>query len=555
MIAKVRKKIIKFTNQKQPKLKNLSKVNRIILPPNTDRSHDGKLGDTRQLTIIGGNGAGKSRFMDEMISLCGDRAYCLSALSAFYAEREESTLPGSIDSQYRRAVSQQSYMRTDAVSELDKIVYMLFADELESLLEMKAEALESGKRLQIKPTKLDIIKKHWERIFPGNSITRSRGSVMFATRSGNDLITTHSLSQGEKAVLYYLGAAMYAPTDAVIFIDSPSLFIHPTIIGTLWNSIEELRPDCTFVYNSVDEDFVSTRTNNTSIWVKRYDSQSHAWEYEVIAPGSRADELMVEFAGSRRPVLFIEGDMRHSIDVRLYSLVFPDMTVRPLGSCNKVIETTRSFNDQQSMHHLRSYGIVDRDRRTEHEVEYLRNKMIMVPDVAEVENIFLLPGVIKLTARRRGRDPERVMRRVHKEVMRMFRQHTEEQVLQHVRHRVKREVECKIDARFKCITALETHLRGLVDKLQPRKQYKELREEFAVMVRDDDYESVLRVFNHKPMLSDCGVAQQLGFKSKDEYIGYVLDILKSRGKDSEHLRQTVRHALHIEPNGKETENR
>jgi len=521
-------------------------VNRIKLPPHIEPSHVAAPGDTRQLTIIGGNGAGKSRFMEEMISLCGERAYCLSALSAFYAEREESTLPGSIDSQYRKAVSQQSYMRTDAVSELDKIVYMLFADELESLLEMKAEALESDKRLKIKPTKLDIITRHWERIFPGNSITRSRGSVLFATRSGKDLITTHSLSQGEKAVLYYLGATMYAPHDAVIFIDSPSLFIHPTIIGALWNSIEELRPDCTFVYNSVDEDFVSTRTNNTSIWVKRYDSQSHAWEYEVIAPGSRADELMVEFAGSRRPVLFIEGDMRHSIDVRLYSLVFPDMTVRPLGSCNKVIETTRSFNDQQSMHHLRSYGIVDRDRRTDHEVEYLRNKMIMVPDVAEVENIFLLPGVIKLTARRRGRDPEKVMRRVHKEVMRMFRQHTEEQVLQHVRHRVKREVECKIDARFKCITALETHLRNLADKLQPRKHYKELREEFAVMVRDNDYESVLRVFNHKPMLSDCGVAQQLGFKSKDDYIGYVLDTLKSPGKDSEHLRKSVRHALHID---------
>lgn len=525
-------------------------MNRIKLPQHTNPGYTGQLGNTRQLTIIGGNGAGKTLFMNEMISLFGDKAYCLSALSAFYAEREESTLPNSIDSQYRKAVSMQNYMRTDAVSELDKIVYMLFADELESLLEMKAQAQKEGKRLRITPTKLDIIKQHWERIFPGNRITRTRGSVMFTTTSGSDLIATHSLSQGEKAVLYYLGAAMYAPENAVIFIDMPGLFIHPSIIGQLWNSIEELRPDCTFVYNSVDEDFVSTRTNNTCIWVKRYDSRSRSWEYDILAPGSRNDELVLEFAGTRRAVLFIEGDMRHSIDARLYSLVFPDMNVRPVGSCNKVIETTRSFNDQRSMHHLRSYGIVDRDRRTDNEVEYLRNKAIMVPEVAEVENIFLLPEVIKLTARRRGRDPERVMRRVHKEVMRMFSQRTEEQVLQHVRHRVKREVECKIDARFKCITAMEAHLRNLVNKLQPRRHYNELREQFAAMVRDDDYEAVLRVFNHKPALTDCGVAQQLGFKTKDEYIGYVLDTMKSRSKDAERLRETVRHVLRADaPDG------
>lgn len=536
-------------------------MNRIILPPHTKPGYTGQLKGTRQLTIIGGNGAGKTLFMNEMINLCGDKAYCLSALSAFYAEREESTIPTSIDSQYRRAASMHSYMRTDAVSELDKIVYMLFADELESLLEMKAQSQKEGKKLRLTPTKLDIIKRHWERIFPGNRITRARGSVMFTTSSGSDMIATHSLSQGEKAVLYYLGAVMYAPDDAVIFIDLPGLFIHPSIIGQLWNSLENLRPDCTFVYNSVDEDFISTRTNNTCIWVKRYDSQSHAWEYDIIEPGSRTDELMVEFAGNRRPVLFIEGDMRHSIDARLYSLVFPDMTVRPVGSCNKVIETTRSFNDQQSMHHLRSYGIVDRDRRTDVEVKYLRNKAIMVPDVAEVENIFLLPEVIKLTARRRGRDPERVMGRVHKEVMRIFRQHAEEQVLQHVRHRVKREVECKIDARFKCITAMEAHLRNLINQLQPRRHYKELREKFAAMVNDDDYESVLRVFNHKPALTDCGVVQQLGFKTKDEYIGYVLDTMKSSGKDAERLRNTVRHALHADaqpesqPNGNQEESR
>ena len=63
------------------------------------------------------------------------------------------------------------------------------------------------------------------------------------------------------------------------------------------------------------------------------------------------------------------------------------------------------------------------------------------------------------------------------------------------------------------------------------------------MVRDNDYNGVLRVFNHKPMLPDSGVAQLLGYRSKDEYIRGVLDVLASDDHDSEALRNVIRHCL------------
>lgn len=521
-------------------------MSRITLPPKLDGITPTVEESSRQITIIGGNGAGKSLFMDEMIQLSGKRAFVMNVLSAFYPEREESTHAGSIDSIYREMVRQRIYMRSDAVSELDKIVYMLFSDEVESLLQLKTINPGRRNKVSIRQSKLDIVRRLWERIFPGNRIICEGGMLRFATASGHDLISTSQLSQGEKAVLYYLGATVYAMHNAVIFIDSPSLFVHPAILGSLWNAIEELRPDCTFVYNSVDVDFVSTRSNNSTIWVKRFDSARQGWDYELLGPDSHAEELLVEFAGSRRPVLFIEGDSNHSIDIRLYSLVFPGMTIRPLGSCNKVIETTRSFNDQSAIHHLQSLGIVDRDRRTEQEVEYLRRKQIMVPDVAEIENIFLIPGVIKLMAKQRGRDGAKIFRRVEREVIRMFRHRAEEQALQHVRHKVKREVECKIDARFPCITALETHLRSLPGKLQPRKHYNALREQFAAMIRDNDYIGILRVFNHKPILPDSGVHQLLGYHSKEEYIQGVLDLLKTSGKDAKAMRKIILDCLKVE---------
>lgn len=520
--------------------------NEIPLPPSVGGEPCSLTPKGGQITIIGANGAGKSRFMDEMTALCGDRAYVLSALSASFPERDESQMPGSVDVLYRTATKRQSYMRSDAVSQLDKLSYMLFADELESLLDFK-ESLAKGKGKHIpKTTKLDRIKTLWKEIFPGSRITRDKGTLMFATTAGDDLIPASRLSQGEKTALYYASAVLYAMPKGVIFIDSPSLFLHPTITGNFWNAIERLRPDCTFVYNSVDVDFVQSRMSNTCIWVKSYDSASKAWEYQVLPDTPLSEELFIELAGSRRPVMFIEGDSRHSIDAKLYSLVFSDWTVRPLGSCNKVIETTRTFNDLKYMHHLRSRGIVDRDRRTDVEVDYLRKKEILVPEVAEVENIFLLPTVIKTMAKRRGKQPGKVMARVKNEVIKMFRHHADRQALQHVRHRVKREVECKIDARFTCITALETHLKTLVYKLQPRKHYNELRQRFAHLIKEEDYEGILQVFNHKPMLPDSGVHQLLGFRTKEEYISGVLHALEEESSDATAIREAIRHCFLID---------
>lgn len=146
-------------------------------------------------------------------------------------------------------------------------------------------------------------------------------------------------------------------------------------------------------------------------------------------------------------------------------------------------------------------------------------------------------------AKRRGRDAEKVIRKVKKEVIHTFKQKADQQALQHVRHKVKRDVECKIDARFSCITALETHLKSLVFKLEPRKNYNRLREQFAVMIRDSDYDGILRVFNHKPMLPDSGVPRLLGYRSRDEYVAGVLDTLRSGGKDAAALRFAIRDSL------------
>lgn len=515
----------------------------LTLPPLISGAEPPAMPHFRQLTLIGANGAGKTRFMQRLMDLCPDKAYELSALQAFYPEREPSPLVSSIDAQYARALRTSAYLKADAVSEFDKLMFLLFNDECSYLLAHKSRQLFGGAPEQLQPTRLDLLIELWQEIFPENQILRHNGALLFSTASGDDRVSALRLSKGEKAALYYIAATLYAPQDAVIFIDSPSIFLHPALLNTFWNAIERLRPDCRFIYNTYDVGFVATRTEGVCIWVRGFDATSLAWDYQLMAPGHLSDDLTLQLIGARRPVLFIEGDATHSLDAKLYTLVFSDHTVRPLGSCDKVIESTRTFADLNSLHHLDSHGIVDRDRRTPQEVDYLRRKHILVPEVAEVENLFLLEDVVKTMATIRGCNPGKVFGKVKSAVMQLWVQHMDSQALQHVRHRVKRLAECRIDGRFSSIRELERHIADLPRLLNPGAIYGELRADFHRMAKEGDYAGVLRVFNHKPMLAASGVDRLLAYPNIDAYIGGVLATLKAGGKRGRHLADVFLYAL------------
>lgn len=508
----------------------------ISLPSRMDGSESPSFPLSRQITIVGGSGAGKSRFMHALMESFGPKAFSISALGTVCRESG-----GSVEKLFNEKVNPKSgFQQEVCATDLDRLGVLLFQDEFHSLLSEKRARLLGEKTGVPAPTRLDRLVKIWQDIFPGNTIMRDEGRFLFATPGGPDLISAGKLSASEKTVLYYVAAVLYAPAHGVIFVDNPAMFLHPAMLHVLWNAVEGLRPDCTFVYNTSDVDFMNSRTENVTVWVKAQDTSANAWDYEILPPGSLPDDLMVCLLGTRRPVLFIEGDATHSIDAKLYPLVFPRHSVRPLGSCNKVIEATRSFSDMKQMHHMDSFGIVDRDRRTSQEVDYLRRKNIMVPEVAEIENIFLLEDVMRIMAHRRNRDADKLVNRVKRSVLKMFETHFREQVLQHVRHRMKRLLECRGDAKVKTINELEKHLHTLPEIINVRASYDMLMGQFESIAHKRDYAGVLRVFNHKPMLSESRVATMLGYNSVQDYISGVLHVLKGGDACAHDLRVAIR---------------
>ena len=521
----------------------------IKLPKGADGQETTLQNSRRQITVVGANGSGKTRFVNRMMEYAGDKAFCFSALDALYSTNDEKPA-NCITRLYRRAVQDAQFVRPVAETEFDMLLYMLVTDEMTDLLSYKLQNAGTDSHLTTIPkTKIDTVIRLWKKVFPKNDVLRGSGLIRFKNDSGDGAFKPLQLSQGEKAVFFYIGASLYAPQGSIIFVDSPTMFLHQSITQSLWSAIEELRSDCMFVYQTHDLEFPASRTDNLTIWVRSCDIANDKWDYEIVHPHEKlSEQLILDIIGSRKPVLFVEGDDSHSIDIRLYSLIFPDYTVKPMGSCSKVIETVRSFNDMQSFHHLDSRGIVDRDRRNEVEVKYLREKRIYVPDVAEVENIFMLEGVIRAIASMRGKKDLDVFMKVRSSVIAMFKAELRQQALMHTRHRVKHTVEIIVDQKFPNITALERHLENLVDKIKPHTIYDQLCREFNNYVQHSDYNAVLCVFNRKSMLIDSNVAQLCGLRSKDEYIKTVLNVLKHDGKEADKIRATIKKCLEITDN-------
>ena len=75
------------------------------------------------------------------------------------------------------------------------------------------------------------------------------------------------MSDGEKLVFYLIGAVLCAPENALLIIEEPEVLLHDSIKNPLWDEVEAMRPDCTYVYLTHDIDFAAATTASASGYV------------------------------------------------------------------------------------------------------------------------------------------------------------------------------------------------------------------------------------------------------------------------------------------------
>lgn len=164
-------------------------------------------------------------------------------------------------------------------------------------------------------------------------------------------------------------------------------------MNRLWSILEKYRQDCHFIYVTHDTEFAAQHPDAKIIWVKSFDGKNK-WDYEELTNDILPDGLLLKILGNRKNVLFIEGK-DDSWDYKIYSKIYSQCYVIPCRSCHDVIDYTRAYNKRKNLHHLQVFGLIDRDYRSQEEIENLKKENVYCLNVAEVENLFLKESILQ----------------------------------------------------------------------------------------------------------------------------------------------------------------
>lgn len=512
---------------------------------------EGEVKSTSGFVIVGANGSGKSRLGAWIEMNQGHRGGKVLRVSAqrvlkipdVVVTKPEAAswrkLCNGVEDESVGFTKKVYYKWRDGIAtvvdDYENVLSAIFARkgvECENYVRACQAAERDGREQPKVPRMIsDTIAEIWNSVFSHRRIELADNTVKVVNTSNAVGYHAKEMSDGERVAIYLIGQCLVAPPGSIIIIDEPELHLHKSIMHRLWDGVERFCQDKTLVYITHDLDFASSRNDYTKIWVQGY-SGSDTWKYSVLdATEEIPDRLFLEVLGTRKPVLFVEGN-QGSHDTQLYPYIYDKYSVIPCSNCASVISLTQAFNRREvrSLHAYKVCGLVDRDYMTAPEIDALQSKGVAVLSVAEVENLYLLEAVIRKVASCLMQDEEQIFNEVREWVCEVFARDLKQQIRnaceREIYHRLKG-FSIKKDADVGKLTSV---LADFVKDIDVQGIYKHYEEYYDQLSKAKDYDKLLAVYNSKGLHRQ--VATFFGLQSK-EYSEYVLRILKAEGPDGD----------------------
>lgn len=522
-----------------------------------------KLSDVKKIVFIGANGAGKTRMGTWIEKRNPRKVLRISAQKSL--NFPESVMPKSYEKAFTEYYYGYDYGNRDTsaankfssrwnskpeislLNDYEKLLVLLHTEEYEKSVKFKDD-YKMNKEAEVPETNLDLIKKIWEELLPHRELIKKSGCIEARQRiESSSTYNSTQMSDGERLIFYLIGSVMVAPEETIIIVDEPENHLHKSILKKLWDKLENYRQDCVFIYLTHDIDFAISRNECQYIWVKEY-CGGDTWQYDKIESiNSIPKEIYFEILGSRRDVIFVEGKS-DSYDVKVYEKIFNDYTVKPIESCSKVIEVTKAFNEEREFHNIKAYGIIDRDRRNNPEIEGYKNKGIFTPLVAEVENLFVTYEVMELVCKlKRVENIEDNLEKVKNNIFDAFSREKEKQITELTIHQVKEEIRNILVKNEKAKTYSEFKEKINIDlhNYDYNEIYRKNGELINSIIDNRNYEELLKVFNHKAIIGESGILKICECKNKESYINFIIRVLNEDSNDSEELKSAFKKYIRI----------
>lgn len=402
---------------------------------------------------------------------------------------------------------------TSLLNDFQQLLVLLFSVEAEQNAKYKADSKNSAEKVDVPKTHLDKIKQLWEKILPHRELVIGGMDIKTKVKGlGDDeSYKSSEMSDGERVIFYLIGQCLSAPKDGIIIIDEPEIHLHKSIQIPLWSEIEKLRSDCLFVYLTHDVDFAASKTDATKIWIKEYDGKLN-WKFEKIENDKELPEgLLLEILGSRKDIVFVEGT-EDSYDTQLYRVILKDFLVKPVGGCSQVIQNVKAFKSNSALHHLKIYGIIDRDRRVYAEIESLERDGIYTLTIAEVENFFCTAEIIKFVAKQMVLNESDIFEKSKQSIFKQLNSELDNQVSLHVMSEVKYKINQVSDS-WKGKLDIKAKLDQHVSDINIDSIYEAAEQKFIDIITNEKFDELLKYYNRKNL--HFKIASAVGIDGKE----------------------------------------
>ena len=436
---------------------------------------------------------------------------------------------------------QPRFILNDALS----LLQVLFAEQANIGVAVN-DAAEVGMPVLSRKTVLRQLKAIFHRVLPTRRLTTTADDL---TMTALDVVGGESapysitqMSDGEKAVFYMIGQVLVADASSVFIMDEPEIHVHRSILGRLWDELEATRPDCAFLLITHDLEFAASRAGKKYV-VRNYAPQT-GWIIEDVPEAEGfSEELVTLILGSRKPVLFVEGESS-SLDLAFYRACYPGWTVIPRGGCQDVIHSVATMRRNAAFTRIASAGLVDADGRDADDRAHLAGIGVSVLPVAEIENLLLLPAISRVILAKNdfsGAELDSKLADVKAAVFAdaAVPKNINEVVLGYCRRRIDQLLK-RIDfSADKSVGDLAASYATQTDALDVTAIAAEVEKKIEDAIADDDLPALLAIYDRKkPLLA---LAARLRSGNVNEFTGWVTRAIQS--KDDERLRLAIEAVL------------
>lgn len=507
----------------------------IVLPNRNGTGENEAIETEHHFVVIGANGSGKTRLGTWIERALGEKAHRIAAQRVLgIADYAQMLALEQADNALRYGNAEHvgnkmghrwgNKPETHMLNDYSTLLSVLFARSAKRDADHTQATRVAGAFVPVPDSPIDIICRVWSDIMPHREIEFLDGKVL-VRKTGEVQYHGKEMSDGERVALYLMGQCLCAPDGSIVIIDEPEIHLHKSLMGRLWDKIEALCPEKTFIYITHDLDFAASRKAAPKLWVKSYENGAWTWDM-VPEVDSIPENVTIEIVGNRKNVLFTEGE-KGSYDSTIYQAVFPDYHVIPRGGCSKVIEATKAMRNTPALHHLQAFGIVDADYRSQAEINALMTSGIQTIAVAEVENLLCVEPLLRIVAANQLLNPDDIVAKTTTFIADELKRELELQACNHA----EREIRHRLVAYAKTNhteQALKDAFTTTIGAVVVADIYATSKALFQRAVDSGSLMEMLKVYNRKSLPDR--ISSVFGLKN-GEYPGIILRLLKSERRE------------------------